>query len=143
MHSNLIRGTSTKCGECASLESRGVKNILWTGGKFLPGSYISSLKNSAKSRGIPFRVSIKILEEAWNLQGGKCAYTGLQLSFSDVQNARKKNYEQSTASIDRIDSRIGYIEKNIQWVHKDVNLMKMALPESRFLELCKLVADKK
>ena len=41
-----------------------------------------------------------------------------------------------TASLDRIDSKKGYIEGNIQWVHKDINRMKWAFNEDYFIKLC-------
>ena len=45
---------------------------------------------------------------------------------------KKRHNDSKTASLDRIDSSKGYTEDNIQWVHKDVNQMKMDLPEQRF-----------
>lgn len=42
-------------------------------------------------------------------------------------------------SIDRIDSSVGYVEGNMQWVHKDVNRMKQEFSESYFIETCRLV----
>lgn len=53
-----------------------------------------------------------------------------------------KQREEGTASLDRIDSSRGYVEGNVQWVHKDVNFMKQALSQERFVELCTLVAEK-
>ncbi len=44
-----------------------------------------------------------------------------------------------TASLDRIDSRLGYEPGNIQWVHKDVNQMKWHLSNDRFIEVCRAV----
>ena len=38
-------------------------------------------------------------------------------------------------------SNKGYIENNIQLVHKDVNMMKGSLTQERFIELCKMVAN--
>jgi len=51
----------------------------------------------------------------------------------------KKN-SLGTASIDRKNSDLGYTKENIQWVHKDVNYMKMNLSEKYFIKLCKLIA---
>lgn len=53
-----------------------------------------------------------------------------------------QTYEEQTASLDRIDSSKGYIPGNVQWVHKDVNKMKLALSEKRLLELCTLIVQK-
>ena len=44
-----------------------------------------------------------------------------------------------TASLDRIDSSKGYIEGNVQWVHKRVNLMKGNMSTENFIEWCNLV----
>jgi hypothetical protein len=57
---------------------------------------------------------------------------------SDVE--KRCNNEQ-TASLDRIDNSQGYINGNIQWVHKIINRIKMDLNTSYFVELCKKVAQ--
>lgn len=47
---------------------------------------------------------------------------------------------ETTASLDRIDSNRGYTQDNVQWVHKDVNKMKMDLNQQIFVELCRAIA---
>jgi hypothetical protein len=73
--------------------------------------------------------------EIYEVQGGLCALTGEPLTFKNLN----KGTDQ-TASLDRIDSSLGYVEGNVQWVHKDVNLMKNVLSQARFIELCSLVS---
>ena len=46
-----------------------------------------------------------------------------------------------TASLDRIDNSLGYTLENTQWVHQDLNFMKNKLPESKFINWCKIVSD--
>lgn len=46
-----------------------------------------------------------------------------------------------TASLDRTDSTNGYVDGNIQWVHKNVNLAKHSLSQDDFIELCSSVAS--
>jgi hypothetical protein len=41
--------------------------------------------------------------------------------------------------MDRINNKIGYVEGNIQWVHKHINMMKNSHSEEYFLEICKAV----
>lgn len=53
----------------------------------------------------------------------------------------KKTTRNRTASLDRIDSSKGYKIENIQWVHKDINQMKSALENNKFIELCELVSE--
>jgi len=48
---------------------------------------------------------------------------------------------KSTASLDRIDSNHGYINKNVQWIHKSINKMKMDMKEARFIELCTAIIN--
>jgi len=68
-------------------------------------------------------------------QNRKCAISGLPIVFG-------KHNTETTASLDRIDSAIGYEKDNIQWVHKDVNIMKNIFPLEYFLGMCKKITDK-
>ena len=75
------------------------------------------------------------MEYAWDLflkQNRQCALTGLPLTIAMHGNGN--------ASLDRIDSLLGYEEGNVQWVHKHINLMKNALDENYFIKMCSLVA---
>ena len=64
---------------------------------------------------------------------GYCQMTGWPISIS---------YNESTASLDRIDSKSGYIVDNIQWVHTMVNMAKNKYGVNRFIAMCKAVATK-
>lgn len=110
----------------------------------LSGEYWSLIINGAKSRNYEFNISI---EYAWNLyllQNKKCALTGLDLVFEPncVHNKNVNFRKKRTASLDRIDSSKGYIEGNVQWVHKDVNLMKNYFNQDYFIKICKLICKK-
>ena len=52
----------------------------------------------------------------------------------------KADLKLQTASLDRIDSTKGYSKDNIQWVHKDINCMKMDFSQQYFIDLCVKVA---
>ena len=69
-------------------------------------------------------------------QNKKCTITG-----RDIFLAKNiKEYKKNTASLDRIDSKKGYNKKNVQWVHKNINIMKWDFDIKYFIELCILVA---
>lgn len=88
----------------------------------------SGLIDRSSLRSIEFSVS---LEEAWELfvnQNERCALSDLPIKFG-LQN-------HQTASLDRIDSSLGYTLGNVQWVHKHINYMKWKLSEKEFIELC-------
>lgn len=143
--SYLLHGTTKSCGCGRKLASSiTAKKNVWAAisarKKFigdLGGSMWSRILRNAKNRG--FIVSIT-QEEAWNLfveQKKKCALTGLDLYLHPHHNGRNL----VTASLDRVDSEKGYVKGNVQWVHKDVNLMKNGFSEARFKEICKLVVN--
>ena len=108
----------------------------------ITGRYWCYLRRNAKKRNLELKVT---QEEAWVIfldQNKRCAYTGIKLYH--LKYFKKVNgisiYKTGTASIDRKDSSLGYTKNNIQWVHKDVNRMKMNFKEKYFLKLCKLIA---
>ena len=96
---------------------------------------------NAKKRNIEFKITKSEAYEKFLAQNKKCKLSGLPLSFplhgTDLIN------NGCIASLDRIDSNMSYTYNNIQWVHKDINLMKNALSELRFMELCKLIVGNK
>jgi hypothetical protein len=75
-------------------------------------------------------VTQDLLLDLYRKQRGLCRYSKTGLYF-----------DTKTASLDRIDSSKGYIEGNVQWVHRNINLMKLDHSEEKFLNYCKLVAD--
>lgn len=90
----------------------------------------------ANRRDISWYLSMEFI---WNLlvkQEHKCALSGLPLILN------LKPGPDTTASLDRIDSKLPYQENNVQWVHKDVNKMKSNFSDSQFINICKLVSLK-
>ena len=105
------------------------------------GKYWESVHRGAVHRGLPFEITI---EHAWELflkQGRKCALSGVPIQFATTWS--KKERGEASASLDRIDSTQGYVTGNVQWLHKDVNRMKQAFPEDKFIEYCQLIAKEK
>ena len=110
----------------------------WKGYGEISGRYWSVVKFCAKKRGLEFFISIEYAWELFLKQDRKCALTGEDLFLA--RDYTKSNRRQ-TASLDRINSNLGYIEENIQWVHKDVNGLKSDLEQDYFIELCEKVAN--
>jgi hypothetical protein len=135
---NLLKGTLVSCG-CHKLNCKGNKHKNWKGIGDLSRNFVCKIKSVANRRKISFLVSIEYLWELFQKQNGKCALSGLSInlpvSHYDV------GHGIATASLDRINSSLGYIEGNVQWVHKEVNMMKQQLSQSRFIELCNLIVN--
>lgn len=136
---HLRQGTTVSCG-CAN--KKGSDRVQWTGVGEMSGEFwythIVRSANGDKGRRTPVELSIT-KEYAWELflkQNRKCALSGLEIKFPSKH--KDKSY---TASLDRIDSSKGYIEGNVQWVHKDINMMKRVYNNNYFIEMCKLVAN--
>jgi len=100
----------------------------------LPLTYFNSIKrgaNGGKGRSpIEFNVTIEYLWDLYQAQNKYCFLSLLPIDF-----------KSGTASLDRIDSSMGYIEGNLQWLHKDVNMMKRHYSTKYFLDLCERIAD--
>lgn len=73
-------------------------------------------------------------------QANRCALSGFSIHIADTIKG-DMNRGETTASLDRIDSSKGYTRDNIQWVHKNVNKMKVDLEQSVFIELCRAIAS--
>lgn len=116
---SLTSGRSTKCRKCNGYRS--LNGTLW-----------SCIKQGATKRKIQFNITIKYAWSLYKLQKGQCALTKRKIIF--------KKGNKNRASLDRIDSSKGYIEGNVQWVHKDINIMKQSYSQEYFIELCKDVA---
>lgn len=81
------------------------------------------------------------IEDLWDLfiiQNGRCKLSNLEIRLSITGKEYRGKYQ--TAFLDRIDSLKGYVEGNIQWVHKDVNRIKKDFPEPEFLFYCKTIS---
>lgn len=137
----LTRGTTVGCRRCTRAGSSHYK---WGGSGKIPGTVLYTIKQNAKNRSkngreIEVNLTSEYLAELYEKQNGKCAITGLPIEAS-ITNTKNRG-RVWTASVDRIDSSKGYIEGNVQWLHKDINRMKWDLDTDKFIELCKLVAN--
>lgn len=127
LQTDLIRKIRISCG--CKRNKLDKESQSWAGLGDIPKTKFSSIKHGAKARGLSFNITIS---DMWNIflkQNNKCAISGSCISFSE-----------GTASLDRIDSKIGYEINNIQWVHKDINRMKTNMTDEGFIEWCHIVS---
>lgn len=114
------------------------KNKNWRGYEEISGSVFYGLKNNANKRNLEFSLTIEYLWDLFVKQNKKCALSNVDISFNMTGHLNKKN---QTASLDRIDSSKGYIEGNVQWVHKIVNQIKWELKQEDFIHWCKIITE--
>lgn len=94
------------------------------------------LLKSCRNRNKNCDLDLPYLKELWEKQKGKCAVTEVDLELKESYN---KNYQ---ASIDRIDSNVGYIKGNIRFTSVSVNWLKSNLDDNHlmeFFQICKMV----
>lgn len=103
--------------------------------KEIPITWFNKCRTSAETRGLSFNITIEQIYEKLEKNNFKCALSGMDLRF-------KPYGLKHPASIDRIDSSIGYEISNIQLVHKDVNFMKQRFSQEYFIATCLMIAQK-
>jgi len=128
-----------KCNNCFLQSDKKPKRHNMITYHISKGEYNRLFKN-AQNRGIEFTVSPEYLETIFINQKCKCNLTGLDIYINRSQRD-KNNVNKHIASLDRIDSSKGYIEGNIQWLYKDINLMKMHFTQEYFINICKLISN--
>jgi len=135
---SIVNGSKLRAGEiksCGCLSKKTNRNHPhWKGYEDISSSVFGRIKNCAKKRKILFNITIQQIWELFLKQNKTCVLTGLPLNFP----SRNEKFD-GTASLDRIDSTRGYIDGNIQWVHKDVNFMKQQLSTHQLVEYSKLI----
>jgi hypothetical protein len=102
----------------------GLKAIVW-----------NRIVYGAEKRDLEITISPKYLYELYLKQNKSCALSGLYIEM------QSKARVPGTASLDRIDNSLGYIEGNVQWVHKDINQMKNKHNQEHFIKLCTSISD--
>jgi hypothetical protein len=96
-------------------------------------SWFAKFRISAELRGIPFAIAVEDVAKWHAEQSGLCCLSGVAIGWSPVGSGH-------TASIDRIDSALGYVAGNCQLVHKDINMMKQSFSQEHFVAMCRAVA---
>ena len=103
----------------------------------IPHRFWKRFSDHTTRRGIEVKIT---KEEAFGVylkQNKKCALSGTALYFSKFS----VNFNRYTnASIDRINSDLPYTISNIQWVHKEINIMKWRFSQKKFLDWCSKIA---
>lgn len=132
---HLVYGNVTGCSSCVKDRIRFSESKNWnSSAQHVTGMYFHKIKACAEKRGLHFGVTREELDDVFISQEGKCRYLGIPLSF-------ETSGTKGTASLDRIDSKLGYTKDNIQWVHKDVNVIKWDLSHEEFVRICKTISE--
>ena len=128
------------CRECAVKGASRTRSIIL---KTIPRTekqikQVQSLKFLNRDKYSPFRYTYRVIKarykdfnltlndllEQWEKQSGICPYTGYCLILPENKNLKTIDFFHR-ASLDRIDSSLGYVKGNIQFVSTPINYMKI------------------
>lgn len=129
------RSKSCGCDKSRYNKTSGSNNKQFTGHCGISGKFYGDIKRKAEKRGYTFNIDIKFLWDLFLQQNKKCMLSDIELT---ITNKRKT----TTASLDRIDSNKDYVAGNLQWVHKDVNIMKNVFEQDYFIDICSKIFRK-
>jgi len=131
---SLRKGASKGCNSCKYKTKNQHRN--WKGYEEISATIWSRIIHNAKTRKYNVEISIKYAWDLFVKQNRTCVLTKLPLKFGSYTID-----EETTASLDRIDSSKGYIYDNVRWIHKHINVMKSNLPDNIFKNYCKLIVE--
>lgn len=95
-------------------------------------------KGRSKKQNLPFNITKEYLKELWDKQNGKCAISGLEMTFEQCNGRVPTN-----VSIDQINHKNGYTIGNIQLVCMAVNQMKSDMLMEDLYKFCDLIIKNK
>lgn len=99
-------------------------------------TYLDAKHNHEKrSKKLKFDITQDHIKELYINQQGKCALSGIKMTYIGYQNNNKTTINNFNISIDRIDSTKGYIKGNIQLICAAVNRMKSDLSNNELINL--------
>jgi hypothetical protein len=129
------------CKTCARNKSKGLKRK-WKTGHTNPKEYnlkkqYTLAKHHSKKIGREFTIDFDEVLQMWDSQNGKCNICKRHLEYIPGNNKRNPR----KATIDRIDSRKGYIENNVHLLCEQCNRAKQDLSKEEMIRFAKGILD--
>jgi len=103
-------------------------------------SHLRQAKSHAKKKGLDCTVTLQDLKTQWEGQNGACPYSGWELINPETSTEVSRKTIKRTpfrASLDRIDSSLGYCVDNVQFVSLMAQYAKNSFDEEVLLEFCR------
>ena len=137
--SNSVKNTVKRaylCKECNKAKTHEYRNTetgFWVG-------LWNNLNGSAKTRNLPVEVEKSDILKLWKSQNGLCALTGIPMQLVKAKReTRARCLNHYRASVDRIDSNLGYTKDNIRLVCAYVNIMRSDMTDEQLKFWCSAI----
>jgi len=102
-----------------------------------PESYLKTLaiqlRSSRRREGVVFQVTDEEIVSLWAKQNGRCALSGVLMTYQRDGAYGDRKKKEFNASIDRINPQGPYVRENVQLLAARVNTMKHTLGEDMFM----------
>lgn len=122
------------CKICSSGRNR---KVVRKSSENLEGCLYQMFQNTrtrSKKKKLLFDIDLEFLKYLYNKQNGKCALSGIEMTYYFGYGRSPKN-----VSIDKINPSKGYVKTNVRLVCSHVNMMKSYLTDSELVEFCKAI----
>ena len=126
-----------KCANYYIRKNRIKNNPKYSGAGEITTTYWSHIQDGAKTRGLEFSITKEYAIKLLHNQEYRCKLSNVDIRLPTLY-ADKRAWEYNS-SLDRIDSKKGYIEGNVQWIHKSLQKLKWDLDEKELYDWCKLI----
>jgi len=134
----LVFYCSRRCSAIKNINNFGDKRNT-TPPKSLPQNPFNYYLRNIKKRTHDVDIDLDYLKQLWEKQEGICPYSKIKMELN-THSHRHEN-KKNIASLDRIDSSLGYIKGNVQFIILPLNYMKNTMNEKDFLDLLKEIAN--
>jgi hypothetical protein len=102
----------------------------------------NEMRSNHKERNLELSITREDILKLYEKQDGKCAMTGIQMTHvCRMETQIREGRYFYNVSVDRIDSKRGYILDNIQLVCSIINVMKWEHDNDEFIAICEEIAE--
>ena len=135
-HNRLRNFRRYICKECTTDRQRKHDVNLPRSQKLQKGLRLRLLgaKDRATKQSLPFNLTIEYIQKLWDEQQGRCAISGLPMTF-ELKGGRI----HSNVSIDKINRLQGYVTGNVQLVCMACNQIKSDMTDNEMYNFCKSI----
>jgi hypothetical protein len=101
--------------------------------------FLSRVKMRSKEKSEIYDIDLQYIFNLWNSQNGICPLTGWKMLLPTDPKCGFISKDIKNASLDRIDSSIGYIKGNVRFVCVMANYAKNVFHDNELIQFCNAV----